>query len=74
MVVVRNLSQLVSVSIGMKPVMANPDQKYSEALMQHCGGSPNALFAEDARDFVAKEKKAGRWEHGKRYEFREEIF
>jgi len=55
-------------------VLANPDQKYSEAVMESCGGYPNALFAETALEFVAVEKKAGRWDHERRYEFREAIF
>jgi len=55
-------------------VLANPDQKYSEAVMESCGGSPNALFAEDALEFVELEKKAGRWDHERRYEFQEAIF
>ena len=55
-------------------VLANPSQRYSEAVIESCGGSPNALYAERAKVFVAKEKKAGRWDHGKRYQFREEIF
>jgi len=55
-------------------VLANPDQKYMEAVMESCGGAPNALYAADARSFVEKEKKAGRWDHERRFKFREEIF
>jgi len=55
-------------------VLANPDQKYSEAVMESCGGSPNALFAEAARLFVERAKELGWWDHEKRYEFQEAIF
>lgn len=55
-------------------VLANPDQKYCDAVIEYCGGAPNALYAADARSFVEAEKKVCRWDPEKRYEFREGIF